>query len=265
MPRNASGVYSLPSGSTITNGDTSDATDLNSPLSDIVDDLNLPRPVSVGGTGSGTASGARANLGAQQADATLTSLAELGTASGKFAYTTDVDTWAEGDITAAGRALLDDADAAAQRTTLGLGNIATTNLIDEDDMASDTAAQAPTQQSVKAYVDASGPSTYTQAWTALTLGAATTAQAHGLSGAPDNVWLELKCVTTDGGFAVDDIVSMQTGGIAGSSFGVSVFQPSATEVQAAFGSSLRMMRAGGGTEFSVTAARWEYRLRAVKY
>lgn len=40
------------------------------------------------------------------------------------------------------------------RTNLGLGNIATTDLIDEDDMVSDTAAQAPTQQSVKAYVDA---------------------------------------------------------------------------------------------------------------
>jgi hypothetical protein len=61
----------------------------------------------------------------QAYDATLQSLAALGTAADKYAYTTGVDTWAEGAITAAGRAILDDADAAAQRTTLGLGTMAT--------------------------------------------------------------------------------------------------------------------------------------------
>lgn len=57
----------------------------------------------------------------QAYDATLTSIALLGTAADKIAYTTNVDTWAETAITAAGRALLDDANAAAQATTLGLG------------------------------------------------------------------------------------------------------------------------------------------------
>ncbi|MCG8522318.1 MAG: hypothetical protein MI744_08975, partial [Pseudomonadales bacterium] len=42
----------------------------------------------------------------QGLDATLTSLAALGTAADRYAYTTGVDTWAEGTITAAGRALL---------------------------------------------------------------------------------------------------------------------------------------------------------------
>jgi hypothetical protein len=46
-------------------------------------------------------------------------------AAGRFLYSTAVDTWAEGAITAAGRALLDDADAAAQRDTLELGDAAT--------------------------------------------------------------------------------------------------------------------------------------------
>jgi len=55
----------------------------------------------------------------QTADATLASLAALGTAANKMAYTTGVDTWAEADITAAGRAILDDATAAAQIATLG--------------------------------------------------------------------------------------------------------------------------------------------------
>jgi hypothetical protein len=56
----------------------------------------------------------------QPLDATLTSLALLGTAADKLAYTTAADTWAEAAITAAGRAILDDANAAAQRVTLGL-------------------------------------------------------------------------------------------------------------------------------------------------
>lgn len=56
----------------------------------------------------------------QAYDATLTSLAALGTAADKFAYTTGVDTWAEADITSFARGLLDDADAATARTTLGI-------------------------------------------------------------------------------------------------------------------------------------------------
>lgn len=62
-------------------------------------------------------------------DATLNSLSALGTAANKFAYTTGTDTWAEADITAAGRAILDDADASAQRTTLGLGTVATESTV----------------------------------------------------------------------------------------------------------------------------------------
>lgn len=61
----------------------------------------------------------------QAFDATLTSLAALGTAGDKMAYATGVDTWAETNISAFGRSLIDDADAATARTTLGLGTIAT--------------------------------------------------------------------------------------------------------------------------------------------
>lgn len=55
----------------------------------------------------------------QAADAGLTSLAALPTAADKIAYSTAADTWAEATITAAGLALIDDANAAAQLATLG--------------------------------------------------------------------------------------------------------------------------------------------------
>lgn len=56
-------------------------------------------------------------------------------------------------VTAYGRTLIAAATASDARTALGLGGLATVELIDEDDMASDSAARPPSQQSVKAYVD----------------------------------------------------------------------------------------------------------------
>lgn len=61
----------------------------------------------------------------QAYDAGLQSISGLTTDADKMIYTTGADTYAVTDLTSAGRAILDDADAAAQRTTLGLGTIAT--------------------------------------------------------------------------------------------------------------------------------------------
>lgn len=57
-------------------------------------------------------------------DAGLTSISGLTTAADKMIYTTASDTYAVADLTSAGRDLLDDADAAAQRSTLGVANFA---------------------------------------------------------------------------------------------------------------------------------------------
>ena len=64
---------------------------------------------------------------AQGLDATLTALAGLTTAADKYIYATASDTFTTGTITSFGRSLVDDADASAGRSTLGLGTIATQN------------------------------------------------------------------------------------------------------------------------------------------
>jgi hypothetical protein len=57
----------------------------------------------------------------------LTALTTVGppTAADQFLYSTAATTWSLGTVTAAGRALMDDATASDQRTTLGLGTAAT--------------------------------------------------------------------------------------------------------------------------------------------
>ena len=77
------------------------------------------------------ASAARTTLGVdigsdvQAYDAGLASIAGLTTAADKLIYTTASDTYATADLSSYGRSLIDDADASAARTTLGLGTIAT--------------------------------------------------------------------------------------------------------------------------------------------
>ena len=87
--------------------------------------------VADGGTGASNAISARVNLGLvigsdiQGYSGSLDTIANLTTLADQGIYTTAPDTYAVYTLTAAGRALLDDVDIAAQRATLGLGTLAT--------------------------------------------------------------------------------------------------------------------------------------------
>lgn len=61
----------------------------------------------------------------QPVDATLTALAGVTTAADRVPYFTGTDTAAVATLTSFGRSLIDDANAAAARTTLGLSSMAT--------------------------------------------------------------------------------------------------------------------------------------------
>jgi hypothetical protein len=61
----------------------------------------------------------------QPLDATLTALAAITTTADKLIYATGADAFSTTTLTAAARDLLDDVDASAMRTTLGLGTMAT--------------------------------------------------------------------------------------------------------------------------------------------
>jgi hypothetical protein len=117
------------SGATVSNGGTFTTVTISGGTITGITDL----AIADGGTGASTASVARTNLGVaigtnvQAYDAGLQSISGLTTTADQMIYTTSSDTYATTSLTSAGRALLDDADASAQRTTLGLGTIATQN------------------------------------------------------------------------------------------------------------------------------------------
>lgn len=93
--------------------DTVATTDLTAFARTILDDLD--------------AASVRVTIGAQPLNAILTALAGQTTAANKLPYFSGVDTATVTDLSAFGRSLIDDADATAARTTIGLNNVNNTS------------------------------------------------------------------------------------------------------------------------------------------
>lgn len=142
MPRNASGDFTLPT------NDSSPAeprnvirsSDFNELMTDIVSGLTdslsrsgdggMQAALDMGGfavtNSSNLVEDADIGVTVQAFDADLAAIAALASAANKVPYATGAGTWAFADFTAAGRALLDDADAAAQRSTLAASTFVST-------------------------------------------------------------------------------------------------------------------------------------------
>ncbi|MGO4619033.1 hypothetical protein AB4Z34_05325 [Ensifer sp. 2YAB10] len=156
MPRTG-GVYSPPAGTKGTPNTTIQSVPYNTFIDDLTADANAARPVTAGGTGATSASGARTALGVeigtnvQAYDAGLQSIAGLTTVANQMLYTTGTDLYATTALTPFARTILDDADAATMKATLGLAAVASSG--SASDLTTGTIADArlPTTMTGKTF------------------------------------------------------------------------------------------------------------------
>lgn len=161
------------------------------------------------GLGNATAGGDALNRDTADAryqalDADLTAIAALSSAADKVPYATGSGAWALADFTAAGRALMDDADAAAQLTTLGvsaLSSVPQDRLIGRLSSGSGT----PEQLTLGAGLVASSTRLDSGVWTQISTvsptgaGNGTTLAFTNLDSRYNELMLELRSVTHNGG------------------------------------------------------------------
>lgn len=108
-------TLSVPSSATVSGTNTGDQTNITGNAATVTTNANLTGPIT--SVGNATAI----------ADPGLSALSGLTSAADKVPYFTGLGTASTADFTAAGRALVDDANAAAQRSTLGLGSVDNTS------------------------------------------------------------------------------------------------------------------------------------------
>jgi hypothetical protein len=216
----------------------------------------------------GLTSAAQTQLDAKQAtDAGLTSIAGLTTLADRMIYTTALDTYAVATLTAAGRALIDDADAAAQLATLGAAPLASPTFTGVPAAPTATLGTDTTQVATTAFVQAAGvfSASYTSAEQTITAGGALTL-AHSLGAMPSLVQARLVCKSAEDGYSIGDevIVNNHTNAAANQSLGQSI-EPDATNLNVRFGATsgvYQLINKSTGAVGTITAANWRLVVKA---
>ena len=266
MSRNGSDLYSKPVGTTAVSGAAISSAKYNELLDDIAADLNLPRPIVAGGSGGATPAAARTNLGVaigtdvQGFDAGLASFAGLTTAADKGIYSTGPDVFATFDLGPLSRTFLANTTAAGYRSTLGLGGLATLNILDEDDFVSDSAARPPSQQSTKAYLSARLSPSYAPSDQTVSLSSKLTL-AHGIGAVPSRMQVQLKCATADAPYIVGEVLDAPTSAqVGGVEYGVNTSATS-TSLNIRTGSAISVLTDAGAAK-NLNVANWVYVIKA---
>ena len=153
--------------------------------------------------------------------------------------------------------------ASAARNNLGLGTAAVVDILDEDNMVSDSATDVPSQQSVKAYVDLkSTPQVFRSAWTTgWTLGGEYVF-THNFNTLPNGYHLEFECITDADTYTAGDMIVMSLGERY-SGWGADVVGVSTTQVTIGIhASGVVHRRKTTGASEALTSASWKWRLVA---
>lgn len=140
----------------------------------------------------------------------------LPSAANKMLYSDGVGSWVEADITAAGRALLDDAAASNQRTTLGLGELSeddeSDRQVDQADWNAGTATDegfiTPSKLQAKLNHYRGTRESKSGGLTTTSGAAWDVSFAHGLSSTPQEIFAWIVCTSADLNYSVGDIVSL---------------------------------------------------------
>ena len=168
--------------------------------------------VADGGTGASTAANARTNLGlvigtdVQAQNAALSSIAGLTTLADRSIYTTASNTYAVYTLSAFARTFLDDANAAAVQSTLGLGTMATQNA----NLVAITGGSVTGITDITVADGGTGASTAAGARTNLGLGTISTQDANNVSISGGSITGIADIAVADGGTGASTAAAART-------------------------------------------------------